>query len=55
MRWTRTNKAELATRIAELVAQGLKPRQIAERLGKSRRRIEQIAKLFSLQGRTIVR
>ena len=55
MRWTRTNKAELARQIAELLGLGLKPKEIGPRLGKSRRRIEQIAKLFSLRDRTFVR
>jgi len=55
MRWTRANKAELARQIAELLAQNLSYRQIADRVGKTRRRVLQVVKLFSLRDRTFVR
>lgn len=55
MRWTRTNKAELARQIAQLMRQNLSYRQISWAVGKSRRRVLQVVKLFSLRDRTFVR
>jgi hypothetical protein len=54
-RWTRTNKADLARQIAELVLRGLRDAEISRRIGKSRARVCQIVKLFSLRDRTFVR
>lgn len=49
MKWIRESKTELAGKIERLVGLGMDSRQIAQRLGKTRRRVQQVAKLFSLQ------
>ena len=55
MRWTRANKLKLAEQIRELLNLGLNGAEIGRRLGKSRARVCQIVKLFSLRDRTFVR
>jgi hypothetical protein len=48
MRWTRANKAELASKIRDLLTAGMKPKEIAATIGKSQRHILRIRTLFSL-------
>jgi hypothetical protein len=47
-RWTRSNKAELAAKVGDLLTAGMRPKEIAATLGKTQRRILQIRKLFCL-------